>query len=105
MASAISLLASFIFLIMLINSGWNQTGQVLTVFTAFFGIFGIGGLWKPETIGQIVFQLFRNADTVDNSDSHNKQSQKGNHGVQAMATQGGKIVIKTSDSAGKKSKN
>lgn len=59
-AGIISSLISVIFLIVIINSGWDLTGQVLTVFTVLFGSLGIGSFLKPESIGQITSKILEN---------------------------------------------
>jgi len=95
-AGIMSLVASSLFLIFTINFGWNLTGQALGVLTIFFGLLGIGSLWKPNSIGQIASQILenisKNMQESAKSDSHNKQTQKNSSGIQAMATQGGRIT-------------
>jgi hypothetical protein len=73
-----------------IMSASNASSAVITgIFAAFFGGLGFGSLAKPNTVGAIVSQFFRNFEgEKEGSDSHNKQVQKETSGsVQVMGDQ------------------
>ncbi|MDD5700102.1 MAG: hypothetical protein PHH00_02830 [Candidatus Nanoarchaeia archaeon] len=59
-AGIISVIICAIFAILVINFGWDLTGQILTAFSALFGILGVGSLIKPESIGQVTSQILHN---------------------------------------------
>lgn len=59
-AGIFSSLISIIFLIVIVNSSWDLTSQVLTALASLFGLLGLGSFWKPDSIGQIAFQILDN---------------------------------------------
>ena len=90
------LVISSLFLIFIINSGWNSSTQIMLVFTILFGGLGIGSLLKPDSIGAVASQLLKNfaKSGEEESDSHNKQIQKKSPGgVIVTATHGAKVNI------------
>lgn len=91
----VSLIAFGIFLIMAINTGWNQTGEVIWVFAIVFGGLGFGSLWKPDTIGKITSQIFENAArNMEEEHSSSKQEQKNSpKAIQVSATKGSNVNI------------
>lgn len=72
-----SLIGAGIFGIVAFNSGWNLTGQVLTIFTVIFGFLGIGSLAKPDSIGQVAGQFLENIARNSQEHSSKSFSQKG----------------------------
>ena len=97
-AGILCLMVFAIFLIMTINTGWNQTGQVMGVFTIIFGGLGFGSLWKPNTIGKITSQLLENAArNMEEEHSSSKQEQKNSpKAIQVSATKGSNVNINVS---------
>jgi len=90
-AGVVSLFVFLFFGLFAVHNEFNLTGQILWVITFVFGVFGFGSLWKPDSVGQIVWQILENfsESDKDTSDSHNKQIQKNSSGsVQAMSTHG-----------------
>lgn len=95
-AGVVSLLGCFLFGLFAYHNEFNLSGQILWGITLVLGVFGVGSLWKPDSVGQVVWQLLENLSKSGEatSDSHNIQIQKNSSGaVQAMATQGASVTI------------
>jgi hypothetical protein len=81
----------FIFVIMvyftIATVSTPSTATIMGIFAIFFGGLGFGSLWKPESIGAVVWKFMERSfeDKERSSDSHNKQVQKDSSGVQVMA--------------------
>ena len=95
-AGVVSLLGCFLFGLFAYHNEFNLTGQIFWGITLVLGVFGVGSLWKPDSVGQVVWQLLENLSKSgeNTSDSHNIQIQEKSSGaVQAMATQGASVTI------------
>jgi hypothetical protein len=98
-AGVVSLLGCLLFGLFAYHNEFNLTGQILWGITLVLGVFGVGSLWKPDSVGQVVWQILKNLSESgkDTSDSHNIQIQEKSSGaVQAMATQGASVTINLS---------
>lgn len=96
-AGVISSIASLIFIIVAIDSGWNIAGQVLVIFGLVFGILGIGSFWKPETVGPVASQILeniaaRNTNTEEQTQTY-KQSQQRSRNSPQVHTEKGNVTI------------
>ena len=95
-AGVVSIIGCFLFGLFAYHNEFNLTGQILWGITLVLGVFGVGSLWKPDSVGQVVWQLLENLSKSgeNTSDSHNIQIQEKSSGaVQAMATQGASVTI------------
>ena len=78
-AGVISIIICIIFVVMVLNFGWDLTGQILTAFSALFGILGIGSLIKPESVGQVTAQILQNIhQNIAKEEQHKYHSKRRN---------------------------
>jgi hypothetical protein len=93
-AGVISSIASLIFIIVAINSGWNLAGQVLVIFGVVFGILVIGSFWKPETFGLVVSQILEDIRNTEEQNTRTyKQSQQQSRNSPHGYTEKGNVTI------------
>ncbi|MFZ3166649.1 MAG: hypothetical protein WA130_03465 [Candidatus Methanoperedens sp.] len=74
-AGFVCILASAIFIILAVNTGFNViSGQVIFVFGAVFGALGAGSFWKPDSIGEIASEILKNyGNNMEKQKRHSKK--------------------------------
>lgn len=92
-ASGIVCLVGFlVFLVLALNNEWNASGQLLWASTPVLLGLSIGCFWKPESVGQALWNLLEKLNgNGQRTDSHDVQVQDKSSGNQAMAGDGAQI--------------
>lgn len=72
-AGGVFLLVGILILVVGLDQGWN-TGKITIIVGAFITLLGGGGIWKPETIGQVIAHyLEKQAGNQKNKISQSQQ--------------------------------
>ncbi|MCK4496828.1 MAG: hypothetical protein KAU24_01430 [Candidatus Aenigmarchaeota archaeon] len=92
-AGLVSILFAAIILSMVPSMGLTTSGTVTLIFGLFFGGLGAGSLWKPDSIGAILAQIFENVSrNLDEDDrrSYNQKQHRSKNSPQ-IQTDSGKV--------------
>ncbi len=73
-AGAVSSVISIVFIVFVINTGLNLSGQIMLIFGLFFGSLSIGSFLRPDSIGQVTSQILENI--AKNTQEQNRRSYK-----------------------------